>query len=131
MELPLLGHAQRQGRKRSGLHCDINGFKTLKFFFYLTDVDADAGPHEYIKKDLRGRTLRHQLLGQRVASLHEKALVLTYGEGSVVQVCGPAGLGFVSDPYYYHRGQIPTRTSRLLFQIELGCRRYKAWYPNA
>jgi hypothetical protein len=111
-------------------HCDINDYKTLKFFFYLTDVGPDDGPHSYIKKEPRSRTLLHQLLGQRVASIPEQQLVETYGAGQVVTVCGPAGLGFVGDPYYFHRGSTPTQRSRLMLQIEVGCRRYRTWYYN-
>jgi hypothetical protein len=109
-------------------HCDINDYKTLKFFFYLSDVGRDDGPHAYIKKEPRRRTLLHQALGQRVASLPEDQLVDTYGAQQVVTVCGGAGLGFVGDPYYFHRGSTPTRESRLMLQIEVGCRRYRTWY---
>lgn len=109
-------------------HCDINDFRTLKVFFYLSDVDLGAGPHRYIKKGPRPRTLLHQLLGQRCASIPDEELEAIYGEQQTVTICGSAGLGFVGDPYYFHRGDTPTERNRLLMQIEFGCRRYRTWY---
>lgn len=120
-------HAEKRAAAQV-LHCDINDFKTLKFFFYLTDVGPKNGPHAYIKKNPVARTMKHQLLGQRCASLPEQQLLDTYGENQLVTVCGPAGLGFVGDPYYFHRGMVPEEGARLLLQIEVGCRRYRTWY---
>jgi len=110
------------------LHCDINDFKTLKFFFYLTDVGPNNGPHEYIKKRPVRRTLKHQMLGQRCSDIPDETLVRTYGADQLVTVCGPAGSGFVGDPYYFHRGAHPSEGVRALLQIELGCRAYRTWY---
>ncbi|MET0342037.1 MAG: hypothetical protein ABW252_13620 [Polyangiales bacterium] len=111
-------------------HCDINDFRTLKFFFYLSDVGLGGGPHAYVKKQPRPRTLRHQAMGQRVAAIDEAALLATYADNEVVTVCGPAGTGFIGDPYYFHRGTTPTETPRLLMQLELGCRRFATWYEH-
>ncbi len=109
-------------------HCDINDYRTLKFFFYLNDIGEADGPHEYIRRDRRGRRWLHQLLGQRVASLPEGELQRSYGEQNVVRICGPAGLGFVGDPYTFHRGGAPAKDPRLLLQIEVGRKRYRTWY---
>src|SRR5690606_4897194 len=109
------------------LHCDINDYRTIKFFFYLTDVSAENGPHAYIKKSPLQRSALHQLLGQRCASLSEDDLMRKYGK-QLVTVCGSAGSGFAGDPYYFHRGTTPVRGERLLLQIEFGCRRYRTWY---
>lgn len=111
-------------------HCDINDFRTLKFFFYLTDVGLGSGPHAYIKKSPMPRTLRHQLLGQRCASLSEADLLASYPANDVVTVCGRAGTGFAGDPYYFHRGTSPTSEVRLLLQLEFGIRRYRTWYKE-
>lgn len=111
-------------------HCDINDFRTLKFFFYLTNVAPGGGPHVYIKKNPRSRTLLHQVLGQRCASIPDEMLEATYGQEQIVTIYGPAGLGFVGDPYYFHRGTTPTEAPRLLLQLEMGARRYRTWYAN-
>ena len=109
-------------------HCDINDFRTLKFFFHLSDVGPDDGPHVYIKKGPRRRTLFHQLLGQRITSLPETSILSTYQRNEIVPIHGDAGLGFAGDPYYFHKGQTPQSGSRLLMQLEFGCKRYRMWY---
>ena len=84
--------------------------------------------HEYIKKRPVRRTLKHQMLGQRCSDIPDETLVRTYGADQLVTVCGPAGSGFVGDPYYFHRGAHPSEGVRALLQIELGCRAYRTWY---
>lgn len=125
-----LSHRERLSNAQV-FHCDINDFRTLKFFFYLTDVDLGSGPHAYLKKSPMPRTLHHQLLGQRCASLSEEALLASYPENDVVTICGRAGTGFAGDPYYFHRGTSPTTDTRLLLQLEFGIRRYRTWYNES
>lgn len=109
------------------LHCDINDYRTIKFFFYLTEVGPQNGPHAYIKKSPRTRSPLHQLLGQHCASISESDLILKY-DNQLVSVCGPAGWGFAGDPYYFHRGTTPINGERLLLQVEFGCHKYRTWY---
>jgi hypothetical protein len=110
------------------LHCDINDFKTLKVYFYLTDVGPNNGPHEYVKKGPVKRKLMHQMLGQRCASIPDDTLLRIYGANQLVTVCGPAGTGFAGDPYYFHRGAHSSEGCRVLLQFEFGCRAYRTWY---
>ena len=110
------------------LHCDINDYRTIKFFFYLTDVTPECGPHIYLEGTNRNRKFVHQLLGQRCASIPDKVLIETYGVDRLKTVCGPAGFGFVGDPYTFHQGTVPTKTPRLLLQMEFGINTYKTWY---
>lgn len=116
------------------LHCDINDYKTVKFFFYLTEVDLESGPHVYVKGSHRNRNLWHQLIGQSIASIPDESLIQNYGEEHVVTACGPAGFGMVGDPYVLHRGITPSKRARLLLQLEFGMNSYKTWYfsvPNS
>jgi hypothetical protein len=112
-------------------HCDINDFRTIKFFFHLSDVGPNNGPHEYITKGPQRRTLVHQMIGQRLASVPEHKLLRTYRNNQIVRVCGESGLGFAGDPYYIHKGSRPTEGSRLMMQLEFGCRSYRTWYFGA
>ncbi|MEO0352403.1 MAG: hypothetical protein AAF282_20370 [Cyanobacteria bacterium P01_A01_bin.15] len=110
------------------LHCDINDYKTLKFFFYLTDVDLESGPHVYMRGSHRNRSLWHQAIGQSIASISDQALIKRYGTNNVVTSLGQAGFGLVGDPYVLHRGTTPSRCPRLLLQLEFGINTYKTWY---
>jgi len=109
-------------------HCDINDFKTIKFFFYLSDVGEGDGPHVYLQGTHLNRRLRHQWLGQGCASICDRTLIDVYGSERVRVVTGPAGFGFAGDPYCLHKGTVPEDSSRLLLQLEYGMHPYRIWY---
>ncbi|HSM83871.1 MAG TPA: hypothetical protein VLS96_19430 [Nodosilinea sp.] len=109
-------------------HCDINDYKTIKFFFYLTDVEAGDGPHVYLQGTHRNRRWGHQWLGQGCAAICDRTLVDIYGSERVRVVTGPAGFGFAGDPYCLHKGTVPKDSSRLLLQLEYGMYPYRIWY---
>ncbi|MBF2079207.1 MAG: hypothetical protein IGR76_11975 [Synechococcales cyanobacterium T60_A2020_003] len=105
-------------------HYDIDDYRSLKLFFYLTDVDESAGPHVCIKGSHVRKRLYHQILGQRVASIDDATLVNHYGAENVAVLCGQAGFGFAEDPYCLHKGTLPTEKPRLLLQLQFNQRYY-------
>ena len=105
-------------------HYDIDDYRSLKFFFYLTDVDESNGPHVCIQKTHWGKKLGHQLMGQRCASLKDQTLVETYGAEQVLTVCGQAGLGIVEDTFCFHKGNRPVSRPRLMLQIQYALNAY-------
>ncbi|HEV2672971.1 MAG TPA: hypothetical protein VGV37_00420 [Aliidongia sp.] len=99
-------------------HFDLDDWQTLKFFFYLTDVDERAGPHVYIRGSHRQRLWRHQLtllVGQPTDEV-----VAAYGARNVLSVMGEAGYGFAEDPFGFHMGTAPRATPRLMMEIAFG-----------
>lgn len=42
------------------LHFDLDDWRALKFFFYLTPVDRDGGPRVYVRRTHNRRLARHQ-----------------------------------------------------------------------
>lgn len=109
-------------------HCDINDYKTIKFFFYLTNVGEGDGPHIYLQGTHLKRRWGHQWIGQGCASISDRTLVDIYGSERVRVVTGPAGIGFAGDPYCLHKGTVPKDSSRLLLQLEYGMHPYRIWY---
>jgi hypothetical protein len=105
-------------------HYDLDDYRFIKFFFYLTDVDLSSGPHILIRGSHKNKTLSHQLLGVRCASKDDKEIVDTYGTENLVTICGSAGLGFVEDSMCFHKGTLPTQKQRLLLQIEYAINDY-------
>ncbi|MER9115930.1 hypothetical protein NKH93_04835 [Mesorhizobium sp. M0954] len=99
-------------------HFDLDDWRMLKFFFYLVPVDADTGPHVYVRGSHNRRILKHQLT-LLVGHSAEEVLGV-YGEQSPVTLTGPAGLGFVEDPFGFHMGTVPTRTPRLMMEVGFG-----------
>jgi hypothetical protein len=99
-------------------HFDLDDWQTLKFFFYLTAVDEEAGPHVYVLGSHRRRLWRHQLtllVGHPAAEVEA-----AYGPDSILPVLGPAGFGFTEDPFGFHMGTAPRRARRLMLEIAFG-----------
>ncbi|HEY9635512.1 MAG TPA: phytanoyl-CoA dioxygenase family protein [Coleofasciculaceae cyanobacterium] len=105
-------------------HYDLDDYRFIKFFFYLTDVDLSSGPHILIRGSHRNKKFLHQLLGVRCASKDDKEIVDAYGAENLVTICGSAGLGFVEDSMCFHKGTVPTERERLLLQIEYAINDY-------
>jgi hypothetical protein len=107
-------HAASQDR----YHFDMNGWRTLKFFFYLTSVTEADGPHRCIPGTHRRRSLRHQFtltVGRPTDELER-----VYGKEKFLTITGGAGDGFVEDPYVFHTGSLCRDKPRLILEIEFG-----------
>jgi hypothetical protein len=96
-------------------HFDLDDFRFLKVFFYLTDVDATSGPHICVEGTHVRKRFIHQLLMKRLTDDETEA---SYGKGSVRMICLPAGSGFIEDTFCYHKGQAPTSSRRLLLEFQ-------------
>ena len=95
-------------------HFDKDDYASLRFFFYLTDVDEETGPHKVVRKSHKKKKLSQLIsLGERGQEEIEKM----YGSDSIVTVCGSAGSGFADDPFCFHRATRPTAKDRLLLQL--------------
>jgi len=105
-------------------HYDMDDYRFIKFFFYLTDVDLSSGPHICIRGSHKNKKFSHQLLGLRCASKGDKEIVDYYGAENVVTICGQAGFGFVEDAYCFHKGTPPRDKDRLILQIEYAINNY-------
>jgi hypothetical protein len=99
-------------------HFDLDDWQTLKFFFYLTAVDADAGPHVYVRGSHRQRRWKHQLT--LLVGQPSDEVVGAYGAGNVLSVTGGPGFGFAEDPFGFHMGTAPKRTPRLMMEVAFG-----------
>ncbi|MCZ4094018.1 hypothetical protein [Sinorhizobium psoraleae] len=99
-------------------HFDLDDWRMLKFFFYLSDVDENAGPHIYVLGSHRRRRLKHQLT---LLVGHPANEVLEfYGEQNAITLTGQAGLGFVEDPFGFHMGTVAKQTPRLMMEVGFG-----------
>jgi hypothetical protein len=105
-----------------GFHYDIDGYRGVTFFFYLTDVTMNNGPHVYVSGTHNKKKLAH------LASIHKNRqdadIVEAYGLENQHILVGPAGSGFAEDIFGYHRGMHPETADRLIVQVRYGLRRY-------
>ncbi len=86
-----------------GYHYDVDGFKFLKLFFYLTDVkDEKDGSHIYIKRGNKNKKLI-QGVYRRVS---DKFIEKNFSE-QIYEIFGKKGKGFLEDTSNYHKGSAP------------------------
>lgn len=100
------------------LHFDLDDWRMLKFFFYITPVDAESGPHLYMRGTHKRHVLKHQLsitVGRPMTEV-----LSIYGADRLKSIYGPAGSGFAEDPYGYHAGSLAQTTDRLMLEIGFG-----------
>ena len=100
----------------------------LKFFFYLTPVDASSGPHVYVRGSHRKRALRHQftlLVGHAADDV-----LAAYGAENSITLLGNAGFGVVEDPFGFHMGTVPERSPRLMMEIGFGVSKARSRRPQ-
>ena len=99
-------------------HFDMNDWRSLKFYFYLTDVDYETGPHVYVLGSHRRKRIRDQLtlfVGKSASAIERY-----YGSARIVSIEGRAGDGFAEDPFGFHMGTVAHRRSRLILEVEYG-----------
>jgi hypothetical protein len=97
---------------------DLNHWQTIKFFFYITDVDEMGGSHIYVRGSHRAKALRRQysfLLGKEEAELEA-----IYGADMFRKIVGAAGSGFSEDPFVFHTGETVRTNPRLIRELEFG-----------
>lgn len=94
-------------------HYDVDGYNWLYTQFFMTDVDADSGPHIIIKGSHRDKPL-HLLFSS--VKQPDSAIHGYYGANRETVIEGPAGLGFIEDTSSFHKAVEPRKRDRLLLQ---------------
>jgi hypothetical protein len=114
--------AKQQMKDGQGFHYDIDGYRALAFFFYLTDVGLSNGPHIYVRGSHTKKLLRH------IASIYkgrgDDEIERAYGRERQIVCCGPAGSGFAEAIFGFHKGLHPESGDRLVVQLRYGLRDY-------
>jgi hypothetical protein len=109
---PPAGDAEVLDLPDFGFHYDIDGYKFVKLFFYLTDVESDCGPHVIIAGTHTRKTW-FERLHRRIDERRAEA----FYPGRIKTMTGRRGEGFFEDTLCYHRGSVP-RTRRLIMEFE-------------
>ena len=95
-----------------GYHYDVDDYKFLKFFIYLTDVDLETGPHVYINNS--GNKTFKEYLNRRLSDAEAEK---NYSKRIKI-LTGKSGNGFIEDASFFHKGTNPRKsTGRCLLQI--------------
>lgn len=91
-------------------HRDVDDWRFLKLFVYLSDVGADQGPHIYVQASAGADRLLD------IRRFEDAEVAGTFGNNAILVNTGTAGEGFVENTYGIHKGQPVERGYRVLFQ---------------
>lgn len=98
-------------QQAENFHRDVDDWKFLKLFVYLTDVGDENGPHVYVKASAPDPALR------RIGRFTDEEVEAAFGADRFIRNCGAAGTGFFENTFGVHKGQPPEKGIRLLFQV--------------
>jgi len=92
-------------------HRDVDDWRFIKLFVYLTDVGLESGPHKYVSysagKPLLSETRRFD----------DEEVANAFGKENILTMTSNAGEGFLEDTFGIHKGQPVKEGHRLLFQV--------------
>jgi len=108
-------------------HFDMDRIKFMKFFFYITDVDTNTGPHCYAKGS--HRKLPESL--SRDSRFTDEEVENAYGKQNMIEICGKRGAIIAVDTRGFHKGKELLKGARLIFQIEFANSMFGQTYPPA
>lgn len=106
--LPADGTAQ----EAENYHRDVDDWRFLKFFLYLTDVTDTSGPHRYVAGSHRSSSFL------MIRRLTDSQVETTFGKNRCLSMTGSAGDAFLEDTFGLHKGQPPIDSRRLVLQLE-------------
>lgn len=104
-------------------HCDLWDYRTLKVFFYLSNVEMHGGQHVCVKKT-HGFKKVHHVANLLTTKWSDQEIVNAYGHDRIKTMSGGVGYGFVEDVACYHKGTIPKTQPRLILILHFALNKY-------
>jgi hypothetical protein len=101
-------------------HFDLDSFKWLKFFIYLTDVTPSNGPHVYVKGSHKSGSKPHELLSRGYSRIPDRDIFQFYPQKDIVEITAPRGTIIAGDTSCWHKGKPLDSGHRLIFQPVYG-----------
>jgi hypothetical protein len=91
----------------------------LKFFIYMTDVDAETGPHVYVRGSHRMQQPRmREILSRGYVRISDQEIAEVFGPENIKVLTGRKGTVIAVDTLGYHKGKAPQSGARLVAQLE-------------
>jgi hypothetical protein len=103
-------HTDLGAQQAENFHRDVDDWRFVKLFIYLTDVGRNNGPHIYVSHSSGSPKLR------QIRRLTDEEVVAAFGAERILELKGCAGDGFLEDTFGIHKGQPVVSGRRLIFQ---------------
>ncbi len=110
-------------------HFDFDRIKWVKFFFYLTDVNENTGPHCFIRGSHRDGAIPRALLTRGYVRLTDEEVGQYFPQEDFLEMCGPRGTILAEDTRGLHKGKHVIQGDRLVLQIQFSNSLYGTNYP--
>ena len=92
-------------------HRDVDDWRFVKLFCYLTDVDDASGPHAFVRGSHRVNRLT------QIRRFSDEEVDRAFDARNIVRFTGAAGTCFLENTNGVHRGIPPLDKPRLIFQV--------------
>jgi hypothetical protein len=93
-------------------HRDVDEWRFIKLFMYLTDVTETSGPHTF----MRGTHRQPKLLPIR--RYQDEEVHDAFGADKEIVFTGKAGTAFLENTFGFHKGRMPVTGTRLIFSAQ-------------
>jgi hypothetical protein len=91
-------------------HRDIDSWKWIKVFVYLTDTNDGDGHHEMVPRS----HLRTPISLLEIRRYTQAEIFAAMPNLELKKICGPAGYTFIENTFAFHRGTEPSKSDRLI-----------------
>ncbi|WP_425045268.1 hypothetical protein [Primorskyibacter sp. S87] len=98
-------------QQAENFHRDVDDWRFVKLFVYLTDVTSESGPHKYVLRSAPQNKLTE------IRRFEDEEVASIFGAENIRTMTSKAGEGFLEDTYGIHKGQPVQSGHRLLFQV--------------
>lgn len=95
-------------------HYDLDTVRWVKVFIYLTDVEADNGPHEYVASSHKVENSHSRVLVRNYTRVSDEDIDKFY-PGKRQSVTGGAGTIIFGDTRCFHKGTAVNSGHRLIY----------------
>lgn len=99
-------------------HFDMDRLRWVKFFFYVTDVTSENGPHVFIESTHRDFGIPFSLRKRGYARLEDKEIERIVDKNRWIEFTGEKGTMIAEDTRGLHKGAHVKNGDRLLFQFQ-------------
>ena len=108
----------------------MDRIKWLKFFFYITDVGPDNGPHSFVAGSHRTKGIPASILNKGQVRIDDGDVLDSYSKQDIIEFEGPAGTIIAEDTRGLHKGKHVRKGDRLVFQLEFSDSVFGKVYPD-
>ncbi|MEK8045026.1 phytanoyl-CoA dioxygenase family protein [Ideonella margarita] len=124
-------HTQPDAEAAQFFHFDMDRFKWLKIFIYLTDVGPENGPHAFVRGSHQTGAIPDHILRRGYVRLTDEEVAEHYPAKDVLAFSAPRGSIILEDTRGLHKGAHVTGAPRLILQLQFSNTLFGTNYPRA